>query len=171
MNRQNLKSLLISTLVVTAVAFGSSVTIPYSFTAGTTARASEVNTNFAAVKTAVDDNDARITAIQAAPVYTAPAFLTGWSNVGFGWSVAGFAKDTLGFVHIRGLIKQSGGTGNIFVLPPGYRPTSTLQFSERCGNSTVCAVMINTNGNVDYYGGAGAAAGSLTLDGINFDPR
>ena len=33
-----------------------------SFTAGTPARAAEVNGNFTAVKTAVDDNDARITA-------------------------------------------------------------------------------------------------------------
>lgn len=45
-------------LVVTA----GSVSIPTTFSANTTAKASEVNANFAAVKTAVDDNDGRITA-------------------------------------------------------------------------------------------------------------
>ena len=41
-------------------AFAGSVTIPNNFAAGTPAVAAEVNTNFAAVKTAVDDNDNRI---------------------------------------------------------------------------------------------------------------
>lgn len=36
--------------------------VPNEFTAGTTARAAQVNANFAAVETAVNDNDARITA-------------------------------------------------------------------------------------------------------------
>ncbi len=39
--------------------WAGSVTIPNTFVAGTTARASEVNANFTAVKTAVDDNDAK----------------------------------------------------------------------------------------------------------------
>jgi hypothetical protein len=41
-------------------AFAGDVTIPNTFTAGTTAKAAEVNANFAAVEAAVDDNDARI---------------------------------------------------------------------------------------------------------------
>lgn len=172
MHRQSLKALLISTCVVSAIAFGSSVTIPYNFFSGTPARAAEVNANFAAVKSAVDDNDARITAITAAPAYTAPTFLTGWSNVGAGWMPAGYTKDALGVVHLRGLIKKSGGTGNIFQLPTGYRPLAAVQFPARCGDSTMCAVIVNANGNVDFYPGPNSsAAGSLTLDGIYFDPR
>lgn len=65
MNRQRLKALLVSTLVVAAIAFGSSLTVPYTFTPGTTTRAADMNANFAAVKAAVDDNDARITALTA----------------------------------------------------------------------------------------------------------
>ncbi len=38
------------------------VTVPNTFTSGTTARASEVNGNFSAVETAVNDNDVRISA-------------------------------------------------------------------------------------------------------------
>ena len=41
-------------------------TIPNSFTAGTKAVAAQVNANFNAVKTAVDDNDSRIAALEAA---------------------------------------------------------------------------------------------------------
>ena len=56
-----------STFVILASASGlawaSGVTIPNTFTSGTPAKAAEVNANFSAVKTAVDDNDARITGV------------------------------------------------------------------------------------------------------------
>lgn len=47
------------------VAHATEVTELNTFTAGTPARAAEVNGNFAAVKTAVDDNHARITALES----------------------------------------------------------------------------------------------------------
>ena len=46
------------------IALAGSVTIPNTFVAATPAVAAEVNANFAAVKLAVDDNDARITALE-----------------------------------------------------------------------------------------------------------
>jgi len=46
-------------------ASASSVTIPTSFTAGTAAVAAEVNGNFDAVKSAVDDNDSRLNALES----------------------------------------------------------------------------------------------------------
>ena len=45
-------------------AWSSDVTIPNTFSSGTPAVAGEVNSNFTAVKTAVDDNDARITIVE-----------------------------------------------------------------------------------------------------------
>ena len=51
-------------------AHGGSYTIPNSFTTGTTAVASEVNANFSAAKTAIDDNDSRTTTLEA---FHAPA--------------------------------------------------------------------------------------------------
>lgn len=53
-------------ILVTMSLWGShliagSVTVPNTFTGGTTASAAEVNANFDAVKSAVDDNDVRIT--------------------------------------------------------------------------------------------------------------
>lgn len=56
---------MVITLSIVAFCLGSAwagqVTIPNSFTAGTPAVATEVNANFNAVETAVDDNDNRIT--------------------------------------------------------------------------------------------------------------
>jgi len=48
-------------LSVSTTAFAADVTIPNTFTAGSPAVAADVNANFSAVKTAVDDNNARVT--------------------------------------------------------------------------------------------------------------
>jgi len=50
-----------------ALAFASDVTLPHTFAPNTPARASEVNANFAAVKSAVDDNNSRIGGLENAP--------------------------------------------------------------------------------------------------------
>ena len=49
-------TILLGLVVASAALMAGSVTIPHSFTANTTAKASEVNENFSAVKTAVDGN-------------------------------------------------------------------------------------------------------------------
>src|SRR6266545_1689135 len=54
-----------------------------------------------------------------------PAFVNSWHNFGGGFSTAAFAKDSLGFVHLKGTI--TGGTANTaFTLPAGYRPAQSL---------------------------------------------
>jgi hypothetical protein len=60
---------------LTSWAWAGALTVPNSFTSGTAAVAAEVNDNFTAVKTAVDDNDNRITANEAAIVANAPPVL------------------------------------------------------------------------------------------------
>lgn len=52
--------------LVLSTAFAGEVTIPNTFTAGAPAVAAEVNENFTAVKTAVDDNDSRVAALETA---------------------------------------------------------------------------------------------------------
>lgn len=51
-------------LLLAGVSQGSSVAIPNTFTAGTTAEAAQVNANFAAVAAAVNDNHTRITTLE-----------------------------------------------------------------------------------------------------------
>src|SRR5262245_39772511 len=67
-----LASVLFALIVVAAVAVASNVTLPNTFTAGTVARASEVNANFAAIKTSVDDNFTRIQALSIGRVPSNP---------------------------------------------------------------------------------------------------
>jgi hypothetical protein len=58
-------------LSVSIFSSADSLTIPNTFSSGSTTNASDMNANFSAVKTAVDDNDQRITALENA---TAPVF-------------------------------------------------------------------------------------------------
>lgn len=168
-----LTSAFFSVSVASVVAWAGSVTLPFTFTPGTTAKAAEVNANFTAVKTAVDDNNARLTVLETITPVTAPTFFNGWSNVGGAWMPAGFWKDSMGMVHIRGVIRMAPGSGgNIFILPAGLRPSANSQFPSRCGDNKLCYIVVNSNGNVDYGSTAGATPDiSVSLDGISFGTR
>ncbi|MEW5742366.1 MAG: tail fiber domain-containing protein [Myxococcota bacterium] len=58
--KRRVKAAISTALLVGATALASNVTLPHVFTSGTPARAAEVNANFSAVKTSVDDNHARL---------------------------------------------------------------------------------------------------------------
>ena len=65
-----MRILLISTMValgtISAVTVNrSALTIPFTFTNGTVADADQVNANFTAIETAVNDNDSRIVMLEA----------------------------------------------------------------------------------------------------------
>ncbi len=59
------------TLVYAGASVASTLSIPNTFSSGATTSASDMNANFTAVKAAVDDNNTRITALEAssAPVF------------------------------------------------------------------------------------------------------
>ena len=73
---------LILTLIFTSSsAYATDVTIPNSFSSGTTTSAAEMNANFTAVKSAVDDNDSRITTLESSVSAPASQFM-GFSSSG-----------------------------------------------------------------------------------------
>lgn len=53
---------LLMAIAAGGIAWGSSVEVPHTFVGGTAALAAEVNANFEACESAIDDNDARIAA-------------------------------------------------------------------------------------------------------------
>ncbi|MEW5738200.1 MAG: hypothetical protein AB1938_04705 [Myxococcota bacterium] len=173
-SKHSLRASLLPVAVVAAVALASNVTLPNTFSSGSPARAAEVNANFTAVKMAVDDNHARIQALEATRTYTPVTFSAGWGNVGTNWQTVEYTKDALGFVHLRGLTRRTNPTAGptIFVLPAQFRPSATLQYPARCGDHALCYILVNANGNVDFGGPAMSDPGtSVTVDGIIFDPN
>lgn len=92
----------------------------------------------------------------------APVLQNGWVNYGIGYKNAGYIKDSLGFVHLTGLIKDGTTTPLtvLFTLPAGYRPSYILIFSIVGGR-----VDIYTNGNVVVNP---STASFISFDGISF---
>jgi len=58
-----------------------------------------------------------------------PAFENNWVNYdGTTRATAAFRKDALGFVHIKGMVKNGTIGQTIFTLPSGYRPPKYLYY-------------------------------------------
>ncbi len=105
-----------------------------------------------------------------------------WENFDTAHNKAGFYKDSIGIVHIKGVVKWINNTGNsgtvqlacdssdaVFTLPQGYRP-ATREVLLTVGNDTPIRANVDRNGGVypcnqtrDWSGGDW-----LSLDGISF---
>lgn len=103
------------------------------------------------------------------PSWIAPTLTTGWANYGGGWQSAGYMKDSMGFVHLRGLVVRSSGSATtIFTLPSGYRPSAGIMFPANLSN-VFGRVDIASTGIVSFS--LGDPVSFLSLDGITFDTR
>lgn len=98
------------------------------------------------------------------------AFLNGWSNFGAsGYADVTYEKEPTGYVTVSGLVK--GGTiadassGNVFVLPAGYRPAGRLVFPS-VANNGFGRVDVTAAGEVRVV--AGASNAFVTLSGVRF---
>ena len=107
------------------------------------------------------------------PTWIAPTLLNSWANYGGGYNNAGYMKDALGFVHLRGLIKN-GNIATIFNLPSGYRPVGQCLFFAPCNHTPTPPVsaridIIPSTGAVNLvsYETLGNNAW-VSLDGIMF---
>jgi len=72
MNKLTKTLVAIAALIFASASVASTLSIPNSFSSGAATSAAEMNSNFSAVKAAVDDNDTRITALEggsSAPVF------------------------------------------------------------------------------------------------------
>lgn len=92
------------------------------------------------------------------------AFQNAWRNYANGYNDAGYFKDSMGIVHLRGLV-AGGGINTIFVLPAGYRPAFRQLF--------VCCTNPNVAGRVDVTSAGEVTvvvgnSGWVSLDGLTF---
>lgn len=97
-----------------------------------------------------------------------PSFQNGWVNYGSGYLNAGYFEDSLGVVHLRGLVRN--GTfgevsGTIFTLPVGYRPAGRVIFSVMTSPNAAGRVDVLPTGDVRAIAGS---SGYLSLEGISF---
>jgi hypothetical protein len=152
--RANLKALEVAALL--AMCFGAQtghagpVGPLTTFSANTTAKASEVTGNFSAVRTAVDDNAARITTLETT---VAPA-----GNIVLGISTAtagNVLKGAASFIH-------NFGTDNTFI---GENAGNFTMTGNRNTASGVSALLNNTTGAQNTAGGMEALLNNTT--GIN----
>lgn len=92
--------------------------------------------------------------LAALPAWTALAYGTGWTNFGGGFAVGAYLKDALGFVHLKGVVARTSGTGMLIAtLPAGYRPAESRAWVVHAFNGTTFS-----EGRVDL-----TSAGALSL--------
>jgi hypothetical protein len=100
------------------------------------------------------------------PAWTGVAsFSSSWVNYGGGFFNAAYCKDALGFVHLRGLIKDGTLNAVVFALPVALRPSSNLNIASVCSGASVATIQIQPGGNVYVYA---SSATWVSLDGITF---
>lgn len=93
-----------------------------------------------------------------------PTLLNGWANYGSGFMSAGFFKDTSGIVHLRGMVRS--GSGNICVLPAGYRPAGVGYYAASNSVGTFAGIIsVDSSGVVKMDGGTN---GYIALDCVHF---
>ena len=101
--------------------------------------------------------------IEVQQTWQTPALQNGWVNYGSPFDTAGYMKDSLGFVHLKGLVKSGTLGQTIFTLPVGYRPTATLRFASDSngahGSVTIDATGIITSSGSNIW---------VFLDPVNF---
>ena len=105
----------------------------------------------------------------AQPTWTNLSYATGWGDNGGGFTAGSNMKDSMGFVHLRGLAKYtSGGTTTIAVLPnTGYRP-ATYKLFPVDANNAYGSVQIYTDGSIVSVAGS---TNYVSLENIMFDTR
>lgn len=99
--------------------------------------------------------------------WTIPSLLNGWVRYDSKYADVGYFKDTLGFVHLRGLIKNGAisSTLPIFLLPPGYRPAEQLLFPVLTNPNALGRCDVTNIGEILPFSGSNTW---FSLNGISF---
>jgi hypothetical protein len=96
-----------------------------------------------------------------------PAFTNSWVNYGSSYNTAGYMKDSLGFVHLKGLIKSGTIGSSALTLPAGYRPAKYEIFAPANVN-TIAAGRLNLQTDGTVVPASPSTNGWVSLDGVVF---
>lgn len=98
--------------------------------------------------------------------WIAPTLAGTWVNFDAvpGFAQAAYMKDSLGFVHIKGLVKSGTVPSTIFTLPAGYRPMNNLYISST-NNAAIAVVRVQAVGDVVADTGGNTA---FSINNIHF---
>lgn len=107
-------------------------------------------------------------AIPPQEAWKTPALLGNWDVFDTTHNTPGYWKDSMGVVHLRGLVKNGTFNTNLFLLPAGYRPAKreVLPAASWSGSAMVLGrLSVYATGEViPVVGGAGW----FSLDGATF---
>lgn len=164
MNKKTLILLAIS--LVGTQAWAGSVTVPNTFVDGATASASEVNANFDAVKTAVNDNDSRITT-NTTDINTNAANITDNTNAISAAVPQAVLKDANG-VYVGRVIGMPHVSRSFVLTDKGYRTQILIPFGKLLLSHTIVFETTDCTGPA-YIIGRGGFVGSVFLPTTNFE--
>lgn len=112
----------------------------------------------------IDDNAITAAKIETQEAWQAVTYQNSWVTYDVTYPPAGYYKDSLGVVHLRGMVKSGTINTSIFTLPVGYRPAFRLLFVN-ISASALGRLDINTSGTVVQVTGTNTW---VSLEGIAF---
>ncbi|MCC6337840.1 MAG: tail fiber domain-containing protein [Myxococcales bacterium] len=126
-NKHLWSSLLVG-LVVAGGVMASNVTLPHAFQPNSPARASEVNANFNAVKSSVDDNHGRLSTVETSVATLQTANGQNWKRGGN--TGTSMATDYIGTADNQGLELRVNTSRAVQILPTASAPNVVVGGSE-----------------------------------------
>ena len=102
-----------------------------------------------------------------------PALQNGWAPYGNNFNLPAYFKDSLGIVHLRGMVRGGTLRNSIFTLPVGYRPINRELFLVASAMPSATSTNGSGFGRVDVANDGQVIAWEgtnewLSLDGITF---
>ena len=100
---------------------------------------------------------------KAQEAWITPTLLNGWVEADAS-KAPRYMKDTLGFVHLKGMVKSGSNSSTIFTLPSGYRLDRYGAFPVDA-DGTFGKINISPTGDITYLSGSNAG---VSLENITF---
>lgn len=119
-----------------------------TFTDNQDLESDDLNQNFADLANGTGFNDDSIVArhIETQQSWIPLSLKNSWVAYSTDWTTSSYWKDSQGFVHLTGLIKD--GSGNIATLPIGYRPAFREVYHIICSGEEEGRVDILPDGEI-----------------------